>query len=90
MMKSYKGLLLISIYCFCFIFAGTDGTIRGRVTDEESIERAQSWGKAGAMGTKLGRNPGAKSRGEIPDNADKMCARNFRGGDQITNSQDAR
>ena len=38
MMKSYKGLLLISIYCFCFIFAGTDGTIRGRVTDEESIE----------------------------------------------------
>ena len=37
-MKSYKGLLLISIYCFCFIFAGTDGTIRGRVTDEESIE----------------------------------------------------
>ena len=38
MMKSYKSLLLISIYCFCFIFAGTDGTIRGRVTDEESIE----------------------------------------------------
>ena len=38
MMSFYKSLLLIFIFCFTFIFAGTDGTIRGRVTDEESME----------------------------------------------------
>mgnify|MGYP003312605732 FL=1 len=37
-MSSIKGLILFFIYCSCFIFAGTDGTIRGRVTDEESME----------------------------------------------------
>ncbi|MFL3013245.1 MAG: carboxypeptidase regulatory-like domain-containing protein, partial [Candidatus Neomarinimicrobiota bacterium] len=38
MISFYKKLLLIFISCLTFIFAGTDGTIRGRVTDEESME----------------------------------------------------
>ena len=36
MMNSHKSLLLIFIFCLTWVFAGTDGTIRGRVTDEES------------------------------------------------------
>ena len=32
-----KIILLVFISPFTFIFAGTDGTIRGRVTDEESM-----------------------------------------------------
>lgn len=35
-MNSHKSLLLIFIFCLTWVFAGTDGTIRGRVTDEES------------------------------------------------------
>ena len=33
-----KIILLVFISLFTFTFAGTDGTIRGRVTDEESME----------------------------------------------------
>ena len=38
MISSIKIIFLVFIYLFSFTFAGTDGTIRGRVTDEESVE----------------------------------------------------
>ena len=38
MISSIKIIFLIFINIFSFTFAGTDGTIRGRVTDEESME----------------------------------------------------
>ena len=37
MISSIKIIFLIFINIFSFTFAGTDGTIRGRVTDEESM-----------------------------------------------------
>ena len=38
MMRSIKIIFLICINIVSFTLAGTDGTIRGRVTDEESME----------------------------------------------------
>ncbi len=38
MIRSIKIIFLICINIVSFTLAGTDGTIRGRVTDEESME----------------------------------------------------